>query len=73
MPKATHPPRQVKLSPDQIKYLEERMARLAERNPSSRIPRTDYKEREVTDEREKLSLARGPPAPARRLHDRLGR
>src|SRR5205807_5693887 len=44
MPKAKKPPGEVKLSPDQIQYLKERMAHLADRNPSCGINRTDYAE-----------------------------
>ncbi len=43
MPKAKKPVGEVKLTPDQIQYLKERMARLAERNPSWGIRPTDHK------------------------------
>jgi hypothetical protein len=43
MSKAKYPGGEVKLTPDQIQYLQERMAHLADRNPSWGITRTDYR------------------------------
>ena len=43
MPKRTQPPSPVKLSKDQIEYLEARMAKFAHRNPSSGISTEDYR------------------------------
>lgn len=42
MPKVKQPVGEVKLTPDQIQHLKERMARLAERNPSCGVKQTDH-------------------------------
>lgn len=42
MPKARKPAGEVKLKPDQIRYLEDRMSHLAQRNPSWKIKPPDY-------------------------------